>query len=357
MKTIVSYMAVIYAGSKYYGEASVLFEELLVPDDSDENYTHAKVLIQRWYQALELPDKNMFYYDFLSRPFIIKLVLAEVLRIGDNPEEYISNLSFLLRCVSPVVPQYALSACDLMLAEIPHLKPKRDRGWGPEVATLQLVSRKADTTEFVKMVATFYSYGYILPADIIARTYLLGTGASIPTDADVSTLDLDTGLWHTTINIYICPDLCIYIRSRLAERARWDRWRLTPDIDATTDLMSHTAWQAAGLASQKYYRRVYLAWLTRNMPDDLARVKGIIDLECPMTCYWHLPGPNSTMRSTRRRTPPATISATGAPVTPATSTAPPDKTVPLSQSPPMPPPPPRVSALQQLARMPRGTSL
>lgn len=287
-------------------------------DEIDSGGTKTKTwlgyirFIVSFYKQLDLPDKSVFYWEFLSNEDTINQIIKTVLhsyRIKDGNAlaaklspfrslvfrltgaDTVDALTTWGETIIHVRKHYETIVAEYGTKVIDKVKPIRSIVKGPGNWTnaykqLHDVSINKSLDNRVRVLATIYKYGYVFRMSMIFRTYIhLGDDESRST---FNHLDLENQSWSIVEDNVQKIEFPIPVRmtrelQALTMGGPFNRGWLLPQrrgipyaIEAS--ISSFSSWTKLGLSNYRNYRRMYNSWLKENSTeDDYKLFQGILD--------------------------------------------------------------------------------
>lgn len=176
-----------------HGE-SIPFIEICRPGIKERTWNNYTNTVTSFYKMLELPDKDIFYWEYLSKDETIQKIIENAfmtyhIRDGKALACKLSPFRSLLYRVSEHVSRDSIAAwgeviidCRNNFIELrekyrgkkhePETKPQLAETWEHVKEQLHNVSHKKGLDPRIRVLATVYKYGYIMKVPIMFRTYI-----------------------------------------------------------------------------------------------------------------------------------------------------------------------------------------
>jgi hypothetical protein len=276
--------------------------------------------IVKFYKQFKLPDKNMFYWEFLSAEANIREIIKTVLnnyyiKDGDALAAKLSpfrSVVFRLTCSLDAITSWGETIIDVranfdrIIGEYgDQIRLKRRyrqnnpmNKWTDAYKQLHDISIDKESDIRVRVLATLYKYGYIFRMSVIFRTYIeLPDGYS---SREYHYLDLDNQTWSLMSGGMKMVEFQVpYRMSReLKVLTRDDTFAqgwLLPQrrgfpYASEASISSFSSWTKLGLFNYRAYHRMFKKWLkagTRSEEYEL--FFGVLDQHMSMEIIQYMP--------------------------------------------------------------------
>ena len=290
---------------------SISFSEIDKGGAKEKTWIGYIGFITKFYDHFNLPDKKIFYWEYLSKKDNIDKIILQILNTytvkdGNSLAAKISpfrsivirlpgseSLDALHNWGEMVI--YARNNFNEIISELGDQIKKKDIqsdprllvSWDNARENLHKVSNMKNIDSRVRVLATIYKYGYILRMSTIFKTYIHLGGSSL-TREHYNYLDLTRRIWHINENgmdkiSFKIPDNMAKELQVLTHRGPFSKGWLLPQRRGTpyapeASLSSFTSWTKSGLLNYRTYRKVFSSWLKSTVPiDDYEVFENVLD--------------------------------------------------------------------------------
>jgi hypothetical protein len=271
--------------------------------------------IVRFYKHFNLPDKDQFYWEFLSQESTIKEMIGIVLNtyhVKDG-NSLAAKLSPFRSVVFRLPMKNTLDALTIWGETIINVRKnfisivyeygdqikqvkkrqideraitKGPGNWINAYEQLHNVTINKSIDNRVRVLATIYKYGYVFRMSTIFRTYIhLGDDDNRD---DYNYLDLDNGTWSITedgvqkVEFPIPYKMAQELQSLTMGGSFVRGWVLPQrrgiPYAPEASISSFSSWTKQGLANYRTYRRIYNMWLKEGiLEEEYQLFQGILD--------------------------------------------------------------------------------
>ena len=274
---------------------SVAFADIEKGGIMEKTWINYVNFIVKFYKILDLDDETMFYWEFLSKPQTIDVIVKEILnrytiRDGKALAGKLSPFTSILHRLEPVQEDAlhswneTITMCrknfdDVlekhgMTAAAPAAK-KDISTWPEEREKLHTVSQRKDLDSRVRVLSTIYKYGYVFRMPTIFRTYFDPSKATGREKYNL--LDLGKRIWTVKegnqqmsflVNKEMCEELRALMVGGIFERGWVLPRRNGMPYASEASLSSFSSWSKAGLHSYRVYRKLYTDWLKAQVEEE-----------------------------------------------------------------------------------------
>lgn len=279
-----------------YGQ-TIRFADIEKGGIKDRTWINYINSVTRFYTSLGLPDKNVFYWEHLSKPESINQIIAEILhnyhiKDGNALAGKLSPFKSLIYRMDNNVSLDAiqtwsnaimncrsnygdiLKELNVTPVESAPVKVTTDN-WETVRDKLHEMSLKKSLDSRVRVLATVYKYGYVFRMSTVFRTYIHNLQEEDRTH--YNHLDLYANKWTIvedgTVKLaFSIPSNMARELLQLTQGFMFNRGWLLPQRRGTpyapeASLSSFSSWTKAGLSNYRTYRKIYLAWLKSNLDE------------------------------------------------------------------------------------------
>lgn len=270
--------------------------------------------ITRFYNDLNLPDKTLFYWEYLSKKDTIDSIILYILnhynvRDGNTLAAKLSPFKSVVFRLSGKETVDALSTwgdiviyarknySDIVLDlgdqvdrkiknQSAASDPTTSLSWKSAQEQLHNVSVMKNLDSRVRVLATIYKYGYILRMSTIFKTYIhIGDATS---REHYNYLDLENRIWNIVDDgveklSFSIPDSMAKELQVLTHGGSFCRGWLLPQRKGTpyapeASLSSFSSWTKSGLLNYRSYRKIFMSWLKLEIPlEDYESFENVLD--------------------------------------------------------------------------------
>ena len=262
---------------------TVRFDDISPDGSTPKTWQSYIRFITSFYPKLDLPDKELFYWEILSQESTIakltEIILATYqVKDGDSLAAKLSPFrSVLFKTNASVVAisrwgETIINArknFDQIIADLgiqPIDPPVPDQtDWSEAYAKLHQVSTDASVDTRVRVLATIYKYGYLISVTTIFGTSIQSTGRHY--------LDLVNHRWTIKFKLqFAIPESMATELEQLTKSDVFRNGWLLPQkrgipYATQASISSFSGWAKAGLKITSYYRGLYNIWLRSKVTE------------------------------------------------------------------------------------------
>jgi len=305
---------------------TIHFSEIDKGGTKDRTWINYVNFIIRFYKTLTLPDKSLFYWEYLSKQEVIDTIVKEVLTIYHirDGNALAAKLSPFRSMVFRMDGKESLNAVTVWGETVSNSRKnfhtilnelgidEDTKHSGPASASakepveswlharehLHNVSNRKSIDSRVRVLATIYKYGYIFRMSTIFRTYI-HLGDSMNRD-DYNFLDLDRCIWSIVDNgvqklEFRIPKMMSKELKVLTLGSVFCKGWLVPQRRGApyapeASLSSFSSWTNTGMLNYRTYRKLYLEWLKADVSEEYyRRFVGILDSHVAFELITYIP--------------------------------------------------------------------
>ena len=269
--------------------------------------------ITRFYSDLNLPEKSLFYWEFLSKKDTIDSIILHILNhynvrdgntlaaklspfksvvfrlTGKNTVDALSiwgdTVIYARKNYNDIVTEMGDQIQKKTTTQAP-VDPSMTLSWETAQEQLHNVSIMKNLDSRVRVLATIYKYGYILRMSTIFRTYThLGDSAS---REYYNYLDLENRIWNIVDDgveklSFLIPHSMAKELQVLTHGGSFSKGWLLPQRRGTpyapeASLSSFSSWTKSGLLNYRSYRKIFMTWLKSTVSqEDYESFENVLD--------------------------------------------------------------------------------